>query len=75
MEEESRTAAWYVTAQFRFSRMLLTLVHRFAGVFLVNSDSAILMAMFRDIASEFGQLGGSEDTGSWRLTVLCSTEN
>ncbi|KAK0666796.1 putative multidrug resistance protein fnx1 [Cercophora samala] len=35
------------------------------GVFLVNSDSAILMAMFRDIASEFEQLSSA----SWIINA------
>ncbi|KAK3900943.1 putative multidrug resistance protein fnx1 [Staphylotrichum tortipilum] len=47
------------SAQLRKNVVLLL------GVFLVNSDSAILLAMFRQIASNFGSL----NSASWIITA------
>ena len=63
MEEEHRFASGYA-AQLPGGCETRALTSA-SGVFLVNSDSAILLALFRQIASDFDQL----NSASWIITA------
>lgn len=62
MEEKCSFASRYARPTGCPCAALLTST---SGVFLVNSDSAILLAMFRQIASDFDRLSSS----SWIITA------